>query len=55
MPLLLQIPVFSPFNSFLRNKNQTIFGWDRAKNVKKIHYGVRDVGEGRLLGVLRYE
>ncbi len=51
---------FPPFSSFLRNENRTIFGWDIAKNVRKIPawgswlMGGAFIGRGRLLGVLRY-
>ncbi len=50
---------FSPFNSFMRNENQTIFGWDKARNVIKYPFGVCVVahnlwGGGCLLGVLQY-
>ncbi len=39
----------SRFSSFLRNENQTIFGWDIAKEVKKTRYGVLVYGGGHLL------
>ena len=36
---LTDVRAFSPFSSFLRNKNRTIFGWDIEKNMTKSHYG----------------